>query len=407
MWFVGNDWASDHHDVEIQDAAGQVLVRRRLADGPEGIAALHALLGELVDEQTSPGQVVVGIEKDHGPWVQALIVAGYQVFGINPVQVAQYRLRHHPGGGKSDRGDAHVLAEIVRLDRIHHRQVATDSEIAESVQVVARAHQSMIWSGQRQVSQLRAALTEYYPAALVAFGDRLSSAEALTVLAAAPTPDAGRALSKARIERLLRKAGRQRRVTERATQIVAALRSEQLTARPGVIEAHAAVVSAQIVVIGSITTQIDVLEEQVRTHFGRHPDAEIYLSVPGIGSILGARILGEFGDDPTRFVDAKARRNYAGTSPITRASGKKRMVTARHVRNPRLFAAFHQQAFSALIPSPGARAHYDNRRSNGLSHHQALTAVSNKMVGDLHGCLRHHTPYNEDLAWPIPKAQAA
>jgi transposase len=407
MWFVGDDWAQAHHDVEVVDEDGQVLVTRRLLAGAVGIAQLHALLGDLVDEKTDPDQVVVGIETDHGPWVQALISSGYQVFGINPVQVAQYRLRHHPGGGKSDRGDAHVLAEIVRLDRTHHRRISGDSEIAESVQVVARAHQSMIWSCQRQVNQLRASLAEYYPAALVAFGDRLNSPEALTVLAAAPAPDPGRALSKARVERLLRKTGRQRRITERATEIVAALRSEQLTARPGVVEAHAAVVSAQIAVIASINTQIDVLDDGVRTHFGRHPDAEIYLSVPGIGPILGARILGEFGDDTNRFVDAKARRNYAGTSPITRASGKKRLVSARHVRNPRLFAAFHQQAFSALIPSPGARAHYDQLRSKGLQHHQALTGVANKMVGDLHGCLRHHTTYNEDLAWPTPHAQAA
>ena len=407
MWFVGDDWAADHHDVEIQDDAGQVLVRRRLPAGSEGIAALHALLGEVVEEDAGPGHVCVGIETDRGPWVQALVAAGYQVFPINPVQAAQYRSRHHPGGGKSDRGDAHVLAEIVRVDRSHHRQMVGDSELAESVRVVARAHQSMIWSGQRQVNQLRASLTEYYPAALVAFGDRLDSAEALTVLTAAPSPEAGRALTKARVERLLRKAGRQRRITESASKIVAALASEQLTARPGVIEAHVAVATAQIAVITSINTQIAALEEQVRTHFGRHPDAEIYLSVPGIGPILGARILGEFGDDRGRFVDAKARRNYAGTSPITHASGKRRSVTGRHVRNRRLFGAFHQQAFSALTTSPGARTYYDQKRAKGQDHHPALTAVANKMVGDLHGCLRHHTRYDEAIAWPTPTTQAA
>lgn len=407
MWFVGDDWASDHHDVEIQDDAGQVVVRRRLVEGPEGIAELHALLGEVVEERAGPGQVVVGIETGRGPWVQALVAAGYQVFPINPAQAAQYRSRHHLGGGKSDRGDAHVLAEIVRVDRAHHRPMVGDSELAESVLVVARAHQSMIWSGQRQVNQLRASLTEYYPAALVAFGDRLNSAEALTVLSAAPSPEAGRALTQARVERLLRKAGRQRRITEAAGKIVTALASEQLTTRAGVIEAHVAVATAQIAVITSINTQIAALEEQVRTHFGRHPDAEIYLSVPGIGPILGARMLGEFGDDRGRFVDAKARRNYAGTSPITHESGKKRSVTGRYVRNRRLFGASHQQAFSALTTSPGARAYYDRQRARGLTNDQALTAVANKMVGDLHGCLRHRTLYDETIAWPTPAAQAA
>lgn len=407
MWFVGDDWATGHHDVEVVDEAGEVLVARRLPAGAVGIAALHALLGELVDEQAAPDQVVVGIETDQGPWVQALLVSGYQVFAINPVQAAQYRSRHSAGGGKSDRGDAHVLAEIVRLDRAHHRRLVPDSEIAESVQVVARAHQSMIWSGQRQLNQLRALLAQYYPAALVAFGDRLGSAEALTVLAAAPSPESGRALSKTRIETLLRRAGRQRRISESATEIMAALRSEQLTARPGVIAAHVAAASAQIAVTVAINTQIDVLEEQVRTHFGRHPDAELYLSVPGIGPILGARILGEFGDDPDRFIDAKARRNYAGTSPITRASGLKRSVTARHVRNRRLFTAAHRIAFSALSTSPGARAYYDRQRDRGLGHNQALTAVANKIMGDLHGCLRHHATYDEHLAWPKTETLAA
>lgn len=404
MWFVGDDWASAHHDVEVVDEAGQVLARRRLPADAEGMAALHALLGELVDEQAEPDQVVVGIETDQGTWVQALVVAGYQVFAINPVQVAQYRSRHSVSGGKSDRGDAHVLAEIVRLDRAHHRKVAGDSALAESVQVLARAHQSMIWTGQRQVNQLRASLTEYYPAAMVAFGDRLGSAEALTVLAAAPTPEAGKALSTGRVQTLLRKAGRQRRIADRATQIVAALRSEQLTARSGVIAAHAAVTSAQIAVIVSINAQIEDLDEQVRTHFGRHPDADIYQSVPGIGPILGARLLAEFGDDVDRFGDAKARRNYAGTSPITRASGIRRVVTGRHVRNRRLFAAAHRAAFSAITTSPGAREYYDRQRGRGLGHNPALTAVANKMIGDLHGCLRHRTSYNETLAWPSTQA---
>ena len=106
--------------------------------------------------------------------------------------------------------------------------------------------------------------------------------------------------------------------------------------------------------------------------FGQHPDAEIYLSQPGLGSILGARVLAEFGDDPDRYADAKARKNYAGTTPITRASGKKRVVLARYVRNDRLADALYQQAFAALTASPGARAYYDRHRAAGATHHQAL-----------------------------------
>ena len=152
-------------------------------------------------------------------------------------------------------------------------------------------------------------------------------------------------------------------------------------------------------VITVLNTQINVLQGQVETHFGRHPAVEIYRSQPGFGEILGARVLGEFGDDPHRYLDAKARKNYAGTSPITRASGKKKIVLARYARNDRLADALHQQAFCALRASPGARAYYDTLRARGIGHHAALRQLGNRLVGILHGCLRTGQPYNEDTAW--------
>jgi Transposase IS116/IS110/IS902 family len=115
--------------------------------------------------------------------------------------------------------------------------------------------------------------------------------------------------------------------------------------------------------------------------------------------VLGARVLGEFGDDPNRYTDAKSRRNYAGTSPLTVASGKKRAVLARQVRNRRLYDAIDQWAFCALRTSPGTRLFYDQCRDAKDSHHHGLRALGNRLVGILHGCLRHHSPYNEHTAW--------
>ncbi|WP_345344127.1 IS110 family transposase, partial [Actinomycetospora succinea] len=152
MLFVGDDWAEDHHDIEVVDEQGHQLVRRRLEEGAAGIAALHALIADHLDDQGEPAEVVVGIETDRGPWVQALLATGYTVYAINPLQASRYRERHGVSGAKSDPGDAHVLAELVRLDRDHHRPVAGDSAIAEHVKVVARAHQSMVWSRQRQTN---------------------------------------------------------------------------------------------------------------------------------------------------------------------------------------------------------------------------------------------------------------
>ena len=257
----------------------------------------------------------------------------------------------------------------------------------------------MIWSRVRQVNALRSLLREYYPAALAAFGTDLADRDALAVLAAAPTPEQGRRLSQARIETLLRKGGRQRNLAATAAKIQAALRSEQLTARPGVIPAYAASASALIAVLTTMVTQTEVLAGQVEQGFGQHPDVEIYRSQPGLGMILGARVLAEFGDDPDRYADAKSRKNYSGMSPITKASGTKRVVLARYARNRRLGDALFLQAYSALRASPGARAYYDRQRARGATHYQALRALANRLVGILHGCLRHHTLYDEHRAW--------
>ena len=398
MLFVGNDWAEDHHDIEIQDDTGRRLVRRRFPEGVAGIAVLHGLIGDHLAESAEPDQVLVGIETDRGPWVQALIAAGYTVYPINPLQVARYRERHGTAGGKSDPGDAHVLAEIVRLDRAHHRPAAGDSTVAEQVRLVARAHQNMIWMRQRAGNQLRSLLREFYPAVLAAFDD-LTDRDALAVLAVAPTPTQGRRLSVARVTTVLRKAGRQRYLGTTATAIVAALGVEQLPVRAGLEPVYGSSVSALVKVITEMVTQTAVLEEQVKQGFGRHPDVEIYRSQPGLGDILGARVLAEMGDDPHRFTDVRARKNYAGMAPITKASGKKRVVLARWVRNRRLADALYQQAFCALTTSPGARAYYDRLRARDATHHQALRALGNRLVGILHGCLTRNTVYDETLAW--------
>ncbi len=165
--------------------------------------------------------------------------------------------------------------------------------------------------------------------------------------------------------------------------------------------------ASEVRLIAALSTQISELGQVVADHFGRHPDAEIYTSQPGLGDILGARVIGEFGDQPHRYRDAKARRNYAGTSPITRASGRSKLVLARHARNRRLATALHQQAFSALRASPGARAYYDTLRARGTSHHAALRQLANRLVGILHGCLKTRTQYNETTAWPNTNQAAA
>lgn len=412
MLFVGDDWAEDHHDIEIVNEQGRRLARRRLSEGLDGVTRLHTLIASVMPKEwaelpasDAAARVKIGIETERGPWVASLVAAGYEVFAINPMSTARYRERHSTSKAKSDPGDAHVLAEIVRLDRDHHRPIAGDSDNGEAMKLVARSHQTMIWDRTRHVLRLRSALREYFPAALNAFDD-LDAPDALAVLAAAPDPDHAARLSTARISTALREANR-RDIPVKALEVQTVLRAPALRQPPAVQQAFAAIVAGEVRLIAALNAEIDALGEVVAEHFGRHPDADLYTSQPGLGVILGARVLAEFGDDPMRYTDAKARKNYAGTSPVTRASGTKRTVLARHVHNDRLSDAVHQWALCALRGSPGARAYYDAMRARKIGHHAALRQLGNRLVGILHGCLKTRSIYDEHKAWAHHSTAAA
>jgi transposase len=395
--FVGDDWAEDHHDIEVMDGAGKVLAKRRLPEAAAGMTQLHGLIGRFVPEGADDVEVVIGIETDRGPWVAALTAAGYLVFPVNPLQASRYRERHGVSGAKSDGGDAHMLADMVRTDSHQLRPAAGDSPEGQGIKVVARTHKTLIWDRTRQVQRLRHQLREYFPAAIEAFED-LDAPDALELLAKAPDPARAAKLTRAQVAAALRRA-RRRNITGKTDAILAALRGGHLGQPSALTAAYAATVRSLIAVLTTLNEQVKALEEQVREHFGRHPDAEIYQSQPGLGPILGARVLGEFGDDPHRYASSKSRKNYGGTSPITRASGKKKVVAARFIRNDRLIDALMTWAFASLNASPGARAFYDEQRAKGLEHNDALRRLANRLVGILHGCLKARTLYDEATAW--------
>jgi hypothetical protein len=386
-----------NHDVEVMNEAGKVLARKRLPEGVAGMAQLHGLVGAFLGEDAGAAEVIIGIETDRGPWAAALAAAGYRVLAVNPLRAARFRERHGVSGAKSDAGDAHALADMVRTDSHQLRPAAGDSPQAGGIKVLARTHKTMIWERTRAVQRLRHQLREYFPAALEAFGD-LDAPEALELLGKAPEPGRAARLTRAQVSAALKRA-RRRNITERATAILTVLRSEQLGQPEALTAAYAVTVRALVAVITALDEQAGVLEQQVRDHFGRHPDAEIIASQPGLGPVLGARVLAEFGDDPGRYADGKARRNYAGTSPVTRASGKRKVVAARFVHNSRLLDALTAQAFSALSTSPGARAFYDQQRAKGHGHNDTLRRLASRLTGILHGCLKTRTLYNEDTAW--------
>ena len=358
--FCGIDWAEDHHDVALVNADGELIAKQRISDDAAGFAALLHLLAEAGD--SADDTIQVAIETSRGLLVACLRATGRKVFAINPMAVSRYRDRHSVARKKSDAGDALVLAHILRTDMAAHRPLPADSELAQAIAVLARAQQDAVWERTCAHNKLRSLLREYYPAILAAFADKrggLLRPEARAVLAAAPTPAAGAALTKTQLRALLKRAGRQRGIQLEADRIQAALRAPQLRQLPKVETAFGRQALALLRLLDAACTNAEELATDATNHFEQHPDAEIITSLPGLGSLTGARVLAEIGDDRSRFANTRALKAYAGAAPVTRASGKTRSVTRRHVKNNRLAQAGYIWAFSALTASPGARAHYD------------------------------------------------
>jgi transposase len=406
--YCGIDWAEDHHDIALVDRDGQLLARRRISDDAAGLAQLLALLAEHGDSPEDP--VPVAIETPRGLLVACLRATGRQIYPVNPMAVARYRDRHSVAGRKSGHGDAVVLANVLRTDLHAHRPLPAGTELAQAIAVLARAQQDAVWDRTQAHNKLRSHLRGYFPGFLAAFPARagLTRPEARIILAAAPTPAAAARLTSTQLRALLKKAGRSRGLDTEAARLRDAFRAEQMRQLPLAEDAMGRQALALLRQLDAACASADDLEQATTESFNQHPDAGIITSFPGLGALTGARVLAEIGDDRSRFQDAKGLKAYAGAAPITRASGKSKSVTRRHVKNNRLAAVGYTWSFSALTASPGARAHYDHRRHAGDRHAAAQRNLSGRMLGCLHHCLITGQHYDEATAFParttLPKA---
>ncbi|MFJ5221238.1 IS110 family transposase [Streptomyces sp. NPDC088354] len=399
--FCGIDWASDHHDVALIDQDGALLAKLRIDDNATGLTHLLDLLADHGDTPQSP--IPVAIETSHGLLVSCLRATGRPVYAINPLTAARYRDRYALTRKKSDHLDAKVLANILRTDPAEHRPLPTDSELAQAITVLARAQQDAVWDRTQAGNKLRSHLHEYFPGFLPVFThyrEGITSKVTRTLLAAAPTPTQAARLSRSQLRALLIKAGRQREIAPEVERLHQLLREPQMQQPPLVEQAMGAKTQALLRQFNAACTSADELEAATVAAFETHPDAEIITSFPGLGALTGARVLAELGDDHTRFADARALKAYAGAAPITRASGKKTTVLARHIKNQRLAAVGYLWAFAALTASPGARGHYDRRRATEERHTAAQRNLFNRMLGCLHHCLTKRIPYSEEIAFP-------
>jgi transposase len=399
--FCGIDWAEAHHDIAVVDADGTLVARRRIRDDVVGYQQLLDLLADLGDTAASP--IPVAIETARGLLVACLRATGRPVYAINPLAVARYRDRHTVTRAKSDQRDAVVLAGILRTDAHAHRPLPADSELVQAIAVLARAQQDAVWHRQQLANQLRSLLREFFPAAVDAFCVKhigLTACEARVILATAPTPTLAAGLSVARLHALLRRAGRQRNLDRWARRLQAAFGVDQAHQLPMVEQAMGHHVLALVAQLDAACQAADQLAAATISAFRRHADHPIITSQPGLGELTGARVLAELGDDRSRFAGPRALKAYAGAAPITRASGKRHQVTVRRVKNQRLAAVGYIWAFAALTASPGARTHYDRRKTTGDQHTAAQRNLFNRLLGCLYHCLTTRQRYDETKAFP-------
>jgi transposase len=407
--FCGIDWAESHHDVAIIDAGGQLVAKKRILDDPMGFAELVEMLTAAGDRDESP--VPVAIETPRGLLVAALRATGRPVYAINPLAVARYRERHSVARAKSDHADAMTLANILRVDAHLHRRLPADSVLCQAIAVLARAHQDAIWARTKAHHQLRSLMREFYPTFLAVFAERftlgIASPEARAVLAIAPTPAAAAKLSVSRIAAALRRAGRSRGIDQAAAEIKAGLRKPQLRQAVQVEVAMGKSALALLAALDTACTNVDELSQAAAELFQTHPDYTIITSFPGLADSTGARVLAEIGDDRRRFADARGLKAYAGSAPITRASGRSISVTHRHIKNNRLANVGWMWAFSATSACEPAQRHYRERREGGDRHAAATRHLFNKLLGQLYHCLQAQQKFDETRAFPERRIAAA
>jgi transposase len=407
--YCGIDWAEGHHDIALVDHDGHQLAKLRISDDSAGFHALLELLARHGDSAES--LIPVAIETPRGLLVACLRATGRKIYAINPLAAARYRDRGSVARAKSDAADARMLANILRTDRHAHRALPSDSEAGQAIAALARAHQDAVWDRQQMSNRLRSHLREYYPAALIAFHGAgkpgLDSQRARVVLAAVPTPADAAKLTRSQLHALLKRADRPRRGIEAEVERLRDIfRAAYLHQLPQVEHAMGRQALALIQQLDAACNSVDQLATATEDVFLAHPDAEIITSFPGLSVLSKARVLAEIGDDRERFADARAMKAYAVAAPVTRASGRSRVVVARTVKNQRLASAGYMWAFAALR-SEHPRAHYDRRREAGERHTSALRNLFNKLLGCLYHCLQTRTLYDSQRAFGPSLALAA
>lgn len=402
MLLVGIDWADQAHTYCLMDEAGTVATSGTIPHTAEGVDRLIAAIRA---HAVGPQDISVALETRHGPLVGALLDQGFTVYAINPKAVDRHRERFRVAGTKSDLRDAWVLATLLRTDRALYQPLLPDSEAAQELRTLTRDRAELVRTRTMLSNQLTACLKAYFPEFLDLFGDP-DRPVALALVQAFPTAEALRCASSRRLEAFLRQHHYPRSATK-AREIHHRLHQPIFRIAPVVVRTKsrlALTLARQLVLLAE---HIAAYEAEIEQVLRSHPDGELYLSLPGAGDILAARMVGELGDNRERYREATVAQCEAGTAPVTRASGTARTVHLRRACRHPLRETMWQVAFCSLPHCPWAKEYYRRARARGKHHAEAIRMLGNVWLRIIIAMRRDRRPYDEAVFLSAREAHLA
>jgi len=399
--FAGIDWASAEHAVCVIDEHARVLHRAMVAHTREGLAELVAALRKLAKGSVLP----IAIERPTGLLVDTLVEAGFQVVPIHPNAVKASRPRYAAAQGKTDHGDAFLLADLLRTDGHRFRPLRPLSDETRALRALVRTRDDLVAERLSLANQLRALLERFWPGANAIFAE-VDPAIALAFLRCYPTPQSAERLGEKRLAAFLERHAYSGRRS--AAELLARLRAAP-TSLTGEAEANASgeLVLALVAVLEPLVAQIHRLTTAVEHAIETHPDGALFASFPRAGRVNAAQILAELGDDRARFVSEEHLAAEAGVAPITRASGKSRAVSFRWACNKRMRSAITCFADNSRHDSAWAAGVYRSARARGCDHPHATRILARAWIRVLWRCWQDHRPYDPALHRAAVPAEAA
>lgn len=385
---VGIDWASDKHEVCVLDGRGQIALALTIGHTAEGLAELIRRLRRF----GPPEEIPIAIERPSGLLVDTLVEAGFPVVPIHPNALKASRPRYAAAPGKSDPGDAYILADLLRTDGHRFRPLRAPSDQTKALRAAVRTRDDLVATRVQLANQLRSLLETFWPGAAALFAD-IDSPIALAFLDAYPTPDSAARLGEKRLERFLKKNAYCGRRPMAA--LLHRLRSAPM-GRAGELESETKgqLVRSLVAVLRPLVNQVRELDGLIAAHLAQHPDGELLQSFPRTGTVNAAQILAELGDDRLRFATPDQLAAEAGVAPVTYTSGKHRGVACRFACNKRLRQALTTWANNSRHEHPWAAAVYGNARRRGCDHPHATRILARAWSRVLWRCWQDRTLYN-------------